>query len=89
MNAHREPTKFGKNKRRKDRHWLATIFYRNGERFVRTYTDQKKAIAFAVRARRRTIKKTLPTALLKTLSKTTKSEAAGADYFLIGSHRRA
>ena len=52
MNAHRERTKFGKDKRRKHRHWLATIFYRDGERFARTYTDHKKAIAFAERQRK-------------------------------------
>jgi hypothetical protein len=52
MNAHRERTKFGKDKRRKHRHWLATIFYRDGERFARTYTDRKKAIAFAERQRK-------------------------------------
>jgi hypothetical protein len=51
MNAVRERTKFGNDKRRKHRHrhWLATIFYRDGERFARTYTDHKKAIAFAER----------------------------------------
>jgi hypothetical protein len=44
--------KFGKDKRRKHRHWLATIFYRDGERFARTYTDHKKAISFAERQRK-------------------------------------
>jgi len=52
MNAHRERTKFGKDKRRKHRHWLATIFYGDGERFARTYTDHKKAVAFAERQRK-------------------------------------
>lgn len=31
MKTHRERTKFDKDKRRKHRHWLATIFYRDGE----------------------------------------------------------
>jgi hypothetical protein len=52
MNAHRQRTKFGKDKRRKHRHWQATIFYRDGERFARTYTDREKAIAFAERQRK-------------------------------------
>jgi hypothetical protein len=52
MNAHRQRTKFRKNKRRKHHHWLATIFYHDGERFARTYTDHKKAIAFAERQRK-------------------------------------
>ena len=52
MSAHRERTKFGKDKRRKHRHWLATIFYADGERFARTYTDHKKAVAFAERQRK-------------------------------------
>jgi hypothetical protein len=52
MSEHRERTKFGKDKRRKHRHWLATIFYRDGERFARTYTDHKKAVAFAERQRK-------------------------------------
>jgi hypothetical protein len=52
MNAHRERTKFGTDKRTKHQHWLAMIFYRDGERFSRTYTDRKKAIAFAERQRK-------------------------------------
>jgi hypothetical protein len=52
MNAHRERTKFGKDKRTKHQHWLAMIFYRDGERFALTYTDQKKAVASAERQRK-------------------------------------
>jgi hypothetical protein len=52
MNANRERTKFGKDKRRKHRHWLATIFYRDGERFARMYTNRAKAAAFAERQRK-------------------------------------
>jgi hypothetical protein len=33
-------------------HWLATIFYRDGDRFARTYTNHKKANAFAERQRK-------------------------------------
>jgi hypothetical protein len=52
MNAHRERTNFGNDKRRKRRHWMTTIFYRDGERFARTYTDREKATAFAERQRK-------------------------------------
>jgi len=52
MNGHRERTVFGKDKRRKHRHWLATIFYSDGEYFARTYTDHEKAIAFAERQKK-------------------------------------
>ena len=52
VNKHRKRTKFGKDKRRKHHHWLATVFYRDGERFARTYTDRKKAFAFAERQRK-------------------------------------
>jgi hypothetical protein len=52
MNAHRNRTKLGKDNRRKHKHWLATIFYRDGERFARTYTDREKANRFAERQRK-------------------------------------
>lgn len=52
MKAHRARTKLGKDGRRKHHHWLATIFYRDGDRFARTYIDRKKAIAFAERQRK-------------------------------------
>jgi hypothetical protein len=52
MKVHRKPTTYGKDKRRKHHHWQVTIFYRDGERFARTYTDRKKAIAFAERQRK-------------------------------------
>ena len=49
---HRQRTNFGKDKRRKHRHWQATIFYRDGDRIARTYADRKKAVAFAERQRK-------------------------------------
>jgi len=48
----RRPTSYRKDKRRKHRHWLVKIFYHDGERFARTYTDYKKAIAFAERQKK-------------------------------------
>jgi hypothetical protein len=51
MIAHRQRTSFRKDQRRKHHHWQVTIFYPDGERFARTYTDRKKADAFAERER--------------------------------------
>jgi hypothetical protein len=42
-------TTFGKDKRRKHHHWQVTVFYKDGERFARTYTVQAKAAGFAER----------------------------------------
>ena len=51
MLAHRQRTSFSKDHRRKHHHWQVTIFYPDGERFARIYTDRKKAQAFAERQR--------------------------------------
>ena len=48
----RKVTKFGTDKRRKHRHWLVTVFYADGERFGRVYTDKGKATRFADRQRK-------------------------------------
>jgi hypothetical protein len=45
----RKATKFGKDGRRKHRHWQVTVFYKDGERFARVYTDRGKADGFAER----------------------------------------
>jgi hypothetical protein len=52
MNAHRQRPKFEEDKRRKHRHWLAMIFYCDGERFAQRYTDRKKVDAFADRQKK-------------------------------------
>jgi hypothetical protein len=52
MNAHRNRTKLGKDKRRKHHHFEAKIFYEDGEVFARRYTDREKARAFADRQRK-------------------------------------
>jgi hypothetical protein len=44
-----KPTTFGGDKRRKHHHWQVTVFYRDGERFARVYTDHEKAASFADR----------------------------------------
>jgi hypothetical protein len=48
----RKRTKLGKDKRRKHQHWQVTVFYKDGERFGRVYTDRDKATKFAQRQRR-------------------------------------
>ncbi|MGH9592761.1 MAG: hypothetical protein ACRD5L_06695 [Bryobacteraceae bacterium] len=45
-------TKFGTDKRRKHRHYQVTVFYADGERFARVYTDKAKATRFADRQKR-------------------------------------
>ena len=45
-------TTFGKDKRRKHRHWQATVFYKDGETFARVYTDHAKAAGFAERQKK-------------------------------------
>lgn len=48
----RKRTEFGKDKRRKHRHWQVTVFYADGEKFARVYTDKEKAVKFAERQRK-------------------------------------
>jgi hypothetical protein len=51
-------TAFGKDKRRKHRHWQVTVVYRDGERFARVYTDRAKAASFAERQKKSPVVKT-------------------------------
>jgi hypothetical protein len=48
----RKFTTYGKDKRRKHHHWQVTLFYKDGERFARTYTVHAKAAGFAERQRK-------------------------------------
>jgi hypothetical protein len=48
----RKPTTYGKDERRKHHHWQVTVFYKDGERFARVYTDHEKAAGFAERQRK-------------------------------------
>jgi hypothetical protein len=41
-----------RDRRRKHKHWQVTVFYRDGEKFARVYTDRAKALAFAQRQKR-------------------------------------
>ena len=54
----RKKSQFGKDKRRKHRHWQVTVFYKDGERFARVYTDRGKATKFADRQKKSPVVKT-------------------------------
>lgn len=54
----KEKATFGKDRRRKHHHWLVTVFYADGEKFGRVYTDKDKASRFAERQRRSPVVKT-------------------------------
>ena len=45
-------TSFRKDARRKHHHWQVTLFYNDGERFARMYTDHEKAANFAERQKK-------------------------------------
>jgi hypothetical protein len=49
---HKGKTSFDKDRRRKHHHYLVTVFYADGEKFGRVYTDKDKATRFADRQRR-------------------------------------
>jgi hypothetical protein len=48
----RKLTSFKKDGRRKHHHWQVTVFYKDGERFARTYTVHSKAAGFAERQKK-------------------------------------
>ncbi|HEY2647226.1 MAG TPA: hypothetical protein VGI34_09640 [Candidatus Acidoferrales bacterium] len=54
----RKRTKLGKDRRRKHKHYQVTVFYKDGERFARVYTDKDKATNFADRQRKSPVVKT-------------------------------
>jgi hypothetical protein len=43
---------FEKDRRRRHRHWQVTVTYRDGEKFVRVYSDRVKASNFAARQKK-------------------------------------
>ena len=51
MKTRKQPS-FANDKRRKHHHWQVTVFYQDGERFARTYTDHKRAAGFADRQKK-------------------------------------
>ena len=48
----RKRTSLRTDARRKHHHWQVTLFYNDGERFARMYTDHEKAANFAERQKR-------------------------------------
>jgi hypothetical protein len=48
----REKTNYNRDKRRKHHHYLVTVFYADGEKFGRVYTDKDKADRFADRQKK-------------------------------------
>jgi hypothetical protein len=48
----RKPTSYREDRRRKHHHWLVTIYYSDGEKFARVYTNREKATKFAERQRK-------------------------------------
>ena len=54
----KDKTEFGKDRRRKHHHWLVSVYYADGEKFGRVYTDKDKATRFAERQRRSPVVKT-------------------------------
>jgi hypothetical protein len=53
----RKRTIFGKDERQKHHHWQVTVFYTDGERFARVYTDREKANKSAERQRKSPVAK--------------------------------
>ena len=52
MKSKRKKSPFNKDRRRKHHHWLVTVYYADGEKFGRVYTDQARATRFAERQKR-------------------------------------
>jgi hypothetical protein len=57
--AKRGKAPFNKDKRRRHHHFLVTVFYADGEKFGRVYTDKEKATRFADRQRRSPVVKSV------------------------------
>jgi hypothetical protein len=51
------PSIFEKDKRRKHHHWQVIMYYADGGRFARVYTDRQRAERFAARQKRSPIVK--------------------------------
>jgi hypothetical protein len=49
---------FTSDRRRKHHHYLVSVYYADGEKFGRVYTDKDKATRFAERQRRSPVVKT-------------------------------
>jgi len=56
--SNKEKDSFTLDRRRKHHHWLVSVYYADGEKFGRVYTDKDKAMRFAERQRRSPVVKT-------------------------------
>ena len=54
----KEKDTFTRDRRRRHHHWLVSVYYADGEKFGRVYTDKEKATRFAERQRRSPVVKT-------------------------------
>lgn len=52
LKTRKQRSAFGKDRRRKHHHWQVTVYYRDGEKFARVYTDRVKAASFAERQKK-------------------------------------
>jgi hypothetical protein len=50
--AKKDKDSFSRDRRRKHHHYLVSVYYADGEKFGRVYTDKEKATRFADRQRR-------------------------------------
>ncbi len=66
--AKRGKAPFNKDKRRRHHHFLVTVYYADGEKFGRVYTDKEKATRFADRQRRSPVVKSVRVSGLSGLS---------------------
>jgi hypothetical protein len=57
--AGRGRASYDKDRRRKHHHFLVSVFYADGEKFGRVYTDKAKAERFAERQRKSPVVKTV------------------------------
>ena len=56
--SNKDQDSFTRDRRRKHHHWLVSVYYADGEKFGRVYTDKEKATRFAERQRRSPVVKT-------------------------------
>jgi hypothetical protein len=48
----RKRTSYERDRRRKHHHWQVTVFYKDGETFIRVYSNRQKAAGFAERQKK-------------------------------------
>ncbi|HTS11017.1 MAG TPA: hypothetical protein VMH00_02760 [Candidatus Limnocylindrales bacterium] len=58
MKKPKKDSRLYRDRRRKHRHWLVTVFYHDGEKFARVYIDRERAELFAERQKKSPVVKT-------------------------------